>query len=113
MGWDGLPDIDVVAQLDDDDHQILAEIRAVLARHDALERFGVTLLHSHFDLDPGEILVEEVDRNSRTLTTRPRHRSEIRGDKLVPTVFRLDAPDTIAVPVVFCWRPKGSDIHAR
>ena len=57
--------------LDDDDQEVLDDIRRVLERHGCLDRFGVTLLHRHFDLGPDELLVETVDETERTLTIRP------------------------------------------
>ena len=67
-----LPDIDEVPPLDDADDKIFAEVRAVLKQHGALQRFGVTLLHQHFPLAEGEVLVEQIDAENRILTTRPR-----------------------------------------
>ena len=72
------------------DEACLDEIREVLARHGRLNRFGVTLLHKHFDLAEDEILVEECDEQQRTLTTSPRKASAFPLDRRIETVWRFD-----------------------
>ena len=89
-GFRRLPDIDDVAPLSDSDAACLSEIREVLDRHDALDRFGLTLLHEHFDLEHDEVLVEETDPETRTLTIRPQRESDIKADTLIQTNWRLD-----------------------
>ena len=111
MTWNGLPDVDATREIGDVDADLLAELKDVLARHDALGRIGLVLLHSHFDLADNEVLVETVDRDQRTLMIRPVPREHLQGGTLVPTIFRLDLGRG-AQPVQFCWRPRGSDIHA-
>jgi hypothetical protein len=66
-----LPHLDDVRPLDATDGACLAYLHAVLARHGKEERFGVGLLHRHFDLAIDERLVETMDEVTRTLTTRP------------------------------------------
>jgi hypothetical protein len=53
-----LPDVTEVDPVDATDMAILAEIQDVLKRHNALGRFGVNLLHQHFDMADDEIMVE-------------------------------------------------------
>jgi hypothetical protein len=65
------PDLNEVEPLGAADAPLLEELRAVLGRHDALERFGITLLHDHFDLDDGEQLLETCNPETRTLTIAP------------------------------------------
>lgn len=75
--------------LGDSDHKCLQEVRDVLKRHDKLERFGVTLLHDHFEMRPGEILVETCDEANRTLTLRPLAAEERETLNLAETSWRL------------------------
>jgi hypothetical protein len=65
-----LPDITEVDPVDATDMAILAEIQDVLKRHNALGRFGVNLLHQHFDMADDEIMVEYTDVASRTQMIR-------------------------------------------
>ena len=52
-----LPTIDEVVPVGPDDEACINEIRSVLARHNALQRFGITLLHKHFDITDDEVLL--------------------------------------------------------
>jgi hypothetical protein len=84
--------VDAVKPVSEADEAVFAEIRAVLVRHKALNRFGVTLLHDHFDISDDEILVESCDPDSRTLVTRPMKKAELAGEQLLETNWTLDAP---------------------
>jgi len=64
--WSTLPHIDDVPPITDMDHAVLQEIRSVLERHGSLDRFGVCLLHRHFDLADDEYLMEHTDDDKRT-----------------------------------------------
>jgi hypothetical protein len=69
-----LPDIDLTSAgiLAADDHSCLAEIGRCLVEEHANERFGATLLHSHFPVDDDELLVEEAHADLQLITLRPR-----------------------------------------
>ncbi|GGB25340.1 hypothetical protein GCM10011505_03190 [Tistrella bauzanensis] len=69
--WSSLDHIADVRPIDDTDASCLMEIRAVLEKHRCLERFGVALLHNHFDLAEDEILLETTDVNTREQFLRP------------------------------------------
>ena len=69
--WNHLSDIHDVKPLDDQDRACLAELRDVLERFGCLDRFGVNLLHKHFEMAADEILVEQVDEDARKLLTKP------------------------------------------
>ena len=72
------------------DQPIFDEIKAVLERHNAQSRFGVCLLHRHFDVNEGEMLLEECDAENRTLTIQPvnmRQRSDL---TYIETNWRFD-----------------------
>jgi hypothetical protein len=112
MTWSGLPDINDVRPITADDKAVMDEVRAVLEKHGALERFGLTLLHSHFRVDDDEVLAESVDPEARTLTIRPVPKERIPADaEAVVTSWRLDAPDGTPQPLQRCFRPKGGLFH--
>jgi hypothetical protein len=90
-----VPHIDDVKPVSSNDEACLGDIRAVLQRHGALQRFGVMLLHEHFDLAPDEVLVETVDPSTRTLTIRPAKKAEVDNEPSLPTSWRLDSPDAL------------------
>jgi hypothetical protein len=90
-----LPDIDEVAPFGgkEGDEECFAELRAVLAKYGALQRFGVTLLHQHFDISEDEVLVETVDVENRILTSTPGATNQINTQqRVIETSWRLDDP---------------------
>ena len=70
-----LPSIEDVKEFGPEDVACVGEIRDVLRRHGALQRFGITLLHRHFELAPDEVLVESVDVEHRAIRQVPRKAS--------------------------------------
>jgi hypothetical protein len=105
-----LLDIDDVKPLSDDDKQCFAELREVLERHGALQRFGVTLLHNHFPVYEGELLVEECDEEKRTLTLKPMKRAELNEGTLMQTNWRLDTEASMQGCVAYCLMDGGRHV---
>ncbi|GAA5124103.1 hypothetical protein GCM10025762_48610 [Haloechinothrix salitolerans] len=87
-----LPDISEVVPFGarEEDQRCFDEIRAVLQKYDALQRFGVTLLHEHFDIGDDEVLVESVDVVNRVLSSTPGKPNRRPG--VIETSWRLDDP---------------------
>jgi len=92
MQWSTLDHIADVDPISDRDAACLGEVREVLARHGNLGRFGVSLLHSHFDLADDEILMETTDLNRREQFVRPMKRTELEnaGITAMTTVLTFD-----------------------
>jgi hypothetical protein len=88
-----LRDITDIEPMSGDDAACVEALRKVLYEFRAQTRFGITLLHEHFPLNHGEILVEEIDVENRTLTTRPKLEAEIPTEDRVATSWRLDSSD--------------------
>lgn len=109
--WDSLERIHDVELLSDADLAVLADVREVLEKHRALERFGVTLLHSHFDVSANEVLVERVDADARSMAISTEPLATFDAVELVPTAWRYVADRLVATQ--YCYRPKGSDFHMR
>jgi hypothetical protein len=72
-----LPHVDLVQPLNDADTPCIEELRAVLKKHGALNRFGITLLHKHFDIAPDEVLIERTDEASKVQTIRPYKKADV------------------------------------
>jgi len=53
--------------VNESDYPCLSDVRDGLKRHGMLDRFGIAFLHSHFDLQPGEVCLEETDDQNRML----------------------------------------------
>ncbi len=92
MQWNTLKHIADVRPIDESDKDCLEEIRRVLAKHDCLDRFGVSLLHSHFDLGDDEILLETTDMEKREHWVRPVKRSFLEKNNITAqtTVIGFD-----------------------
>ncbi len=69
--WNHLPNIHDVPPLNDRDRACLDAVRDVLASFGCLDRFGVNLLHRHFEMANDELLIEQVDEAGRRLVTKP------------------------------------------
>ena len=85
-----LPDISEVEPFGPADQACFDEVRSVLERHGALSRFGLTLLHQHFEVAEDEVLVERIDVENRTLQTQPLKRETVGAS--IQTSWRLDDP---------------------
>ncbi len=90
-----LPSIENTGPVSESDRSCMQDIEAVLKKHDKLERFGVTLLHKHFTLQPDEILVEACDSESRTLTITPLSAKGINPVHFIETSWRLDTGEAL------------------
>lgn len=100
-----LPRIEDLEPIGPSDDALFEELRLVLKAHGAEKRFGITLLHEHFDLKDGEILVESIDVKNRTLTCEP-HKVEHVADA-VETSWRLDGEDATRVCETLCRQERS------
>lgn len=84
-----LTDIDEIEPINDNDFTVLEELRAVLAKHDYTERFGVVLLHKHFDVSQDEVLMETTNDQTRTSIVKVEKASEIKKDDTIQTMWKF------------------------
>jgi hypothetical protein len=105
LAYQGLPHIDDVEPISDEDGACLDEIRTVLDRYGKTDRFGICLLHQHFAIGDGEILVETCVEEDRTLTLRPVNKDSLPALSVVETVWRFDRPGASAA----CWKACVAD----
>jgi len=94
--WSKFKNIDAVQPVNEGDADCLLEVRNVLKKHGKLDRFGVALLHSHFDLARDEAMLETCDEESRTLTLKTVNRSEVDPND-VGTIWMLGEGEMIAM----------------
>jgi hypothetical protein len=92
LQWSSLQDIDDVRPIDDSDAACLEEIRLVLSKYGNLDRFGIALLHSHFQVADDEMMVETTDVGQREHWVRPFKKSHLEQAGLEPqtTILRFD-----------------------
>jgi hypothetical protein len=107
--WSSLPDIDDVEPIGEADLRVLDEIREVLLRHSRADRFGVCLLHKHFELAENEIAVEYTDVEARSSTVVVEPKSPSTSGNRIETVwrFKADGPEAVTVCVQSCYYNKG------
>ena len=90
--WSKLNHAPEIGGVRDSDAACLAEIRSVLQRYNHLDRFGVNLLHSQFELADDEILLETTNDDKREHWVRPVKISVLVAQDMEPqtTVLRFD-----------------------
>ena len=93
-----LRDINDVTPLNEADASMVEEVIAVLARHNALDRFGLMLLHQHFPVAEDEVLLETTDVKARTQIIRPVPKTTLESMEYIETSWRLDS----GRPVMHC-----------
>lgn len=68
--WSGMPRIEEVSSRPDSNNQAFFQaVGALLARSNSIDRFAVTLLHSHFHLSNNEILLDTFNPENNTIKT--------------------------------------------
>ncbi|MEV6073201.1 hypothetical protein AB0L82_42220 [Nocardia sp. NPDC052001] len=92
MPWNRLEDIDEVRPIGDGDAACVDEIRGV-EKYGNLERFGVALLRSHFQIGEDEMMLGTTDVKRREHWVRPVSKSDLEGRGLPAqtTIVRFDA----------------------
>jgi hypothetical protein len=92
--WSKIQQIEALEPISDADYRVLNEIRDVLLRHGFQDRFGVCLIHKHFDIEDDEIAVEESDETNRVSTIRVMRRDEAEG--AMETAWQFDEQEVRA-----------------
>ena len=89
-----------VGVLTEDDRACLAELGERLIATDAWQRFGIWLLHKHFEPANGEVFVERALPARRKTETSPVDRSAFAEQGLTTTAMRFDAAADAEVGVI-------------
>ena len=100
--YEALPDMDAtdVGELREDDRACLDELGKYLVCTEAWQRFGIWLLHKHFEPAPGEVFVERAIRAPRKTETAPVERSAFPEQGLNTTAIRFDDSMSGGVDVI-------------
>lgn len=107
--WSSLPDIDDVRPVGSADGEVLEELRQVLLRHNMTDRFGVFLLHKHFDIAAEEVAVEYTDVEERVSRVVVEPKTSSSQERLIQTMWRFHegGPDMGTRCVAECVYLKG------
>ena len=88
--WNELSHLTSETSIDETDEKCLEEVRSVLERYGRISKFGMALLHKHFEVHEGEVLVEYPDSKNRTLLTQAFTEEQTKSMNLMPTIWRFD-----------------------
>jgi hypothetical protein len=102
MQWKPVPDISKAQAFTDADADLFEELREVLAKFGALDRFGISLIHDHFEIANDEFLMEFTDIENRTLTIKPVRLSELGELTYTITNWKMTMGDEIATTACGC-----------
>ena len=108
MQWKPIIDISEVEPLTEDDKELFRDVRDVLKKYGALDRFGLSVIHKHFDIDEDEGLLECTDIENRTLVTKPIKMSEMDIENTTVTQWKLSDDDAVAAVGCRCARVGSS-----
>lgn len=111
--FNSLPSIDDVEPINVDDEACLEEVLVVLKKHGKANRFGIALLHKHFDLAPGEVLVETTDIELREQKIIPRKLSLDSDQRSIATIIGLSDGTVMSKCIVTCVVDTRTDRHPR
>lgn len=78
------------------DAACFAEVRDVLSKFGLLEKYGMSLIHRHFDIEEDECLVEKVDADARTLSVQPMKKRDLQPNSTTVTMWRLTKGEKVA-----------------
>jgi hypothetical protein len=107
-----LLDIDEVQPLSAEEMPFVEEFKQLLQKHNKLDRFGLTLLHRHFDLADGEVLLEDTDVNRRIQEIRPIKADSLPAGSAMETAWRFDEGPKMWC-VLFCINVGGHNTNHR
>ncbi len=108
LAYADLPNVDSVKPRTKDDDPLFRELAEVLTRHNALDRFGITLLHTHFPIKEGEVLLETTNREAREQIIRPVRVSQAQLIGALETNWRLGSRGEILMACHCLMTPDGT-----
>lgn len=106
---DNVPDIEEVTPRGASDDALFAELAAVLKRHDALDRFGVSLLHRHVPLHATKARLEVTHVRTKAQALQP---TSCGAEDAIETQWRL-TEDGRPIPIRLCRADEASRLHGR
>lgn len=112
--WASLNHFEDIDPIGDEDFEVLKEIRDVLDKHNCLDRFGISLLHRHFEIEDDEYAVEYTDEGTRVSEVRIEKMDQVYEQNSVQTMWRFSKEKTNAiVRCVLRCQSVGSVSHKR
>jgi len=109
--WSKTPEGSKMLKISESDAKCFYELRQILKKHNALERYGIGLLHKHFDVNEGEVLYETTDVEKRIQIIRPIKIQDITDESIITTCWKLVDDDIVATLICVCGG--GGQGHTR
>ncbi|MGO9444301.1 MAG: hypothetical protein ACLPXB_05920 [Thiobacillaceae bacterium] len=103
MQWKPIIDISETEGFTEVDAACFAEVRDVLSKYGLLDKYGMSLVHRHFDILDDECLVERVDADTRTLSVRPVKQAELQPNATTVTMWRFTQGEKVAEVSCQCY----------
>jgi len=88
--WNDLSNLMDVANLSQTDNDCLNEIQSILNKYDLTQKFGVALLHKHFEIAEDEMLIERTYLKDKRLETKPEKLGDSNPEDFITTMWRFD-----------------------
>lgn len=92
--YQSIKKIEDLEPINEGDIQLMNKIRNLIIEHGAEDRFGLCLLHRHFDVGPGEYAIEESyekDRKSVVEIKKLDKEPLIDDPEYIPTTWKFTA----------------------
>ena len=102
MQWAATPDIDEISPFGPQDDECFRDLRDVLKKHGALDRFGIALIHKHFEIADDEVMIEFTDVENRELVVKPIKKAKAQGIDSIVTNWKLTDGDEVAQVICTC-----------
>jgi hypothetical protein len=103
MQWKPIIDIADTEGFGSQDAACFAEIRDVLSKYGLLDKYGMSLIHRHFEIDDDECLLEKIDVDTRTLCVAPVKKSELTPGTTTTTMWKLAEGAVAATVACQCY----------
>ncbi|MGB3921978.1 MAG: hypothetical protein WBL19_01685 [Minisyncoccia bacterium] len=108
LAYSRLPDVDSVRPKTAADDGLFRELAEVLEKHNALDRFGINILHTHFPINEGEVLFETTNRKTREQIIRSVSADVVRGQNILETSWRLGRDGDVRMACHCLRTPDGT-----
>lgn len=96
MQWKPIINISEAEGFTSRDAACFKEVRDVMGKYGLLDKYGISLIHRHFDIDDDECLIEKVDVDSRTLSVAPMKKRDLQPNSTTTTMWKLTKGDEVA-----------------
>jgi hypothetical protein len=88
--YGNIPRFEDLQPIGPSDDECIKEVREVLAKHGKLNRFSLSLLHEHFEMAEDEVLKEDCDQETRSLTLKAVKEASLTDQSIIGTELNME-----------------------